>query len=162
MILVVSEADPHAVKAIPLARRRLALTPAPFEAPALVPRDLDELRPPLASSHRAEPDQNSRATVRAVSGSASGTSKIIGLDIGDPAQTVPQTFRIRALICGSVHVRTAGAGPGRSARPARLAKPLDLLGAIVALPPGTECIPWDGPRVASSSTRLMLLATQRS
>ena len=24
---------------------------------------------------------------------------------------------------------------------------LDLLGAIVALPPGTECIPWDGPRV---------------
>jgi glyoxylase-like metal-dependent hydrolase (beta-lactamase superfamily II) len=24
---------------------------------------------------------------------------------------------------------------------------LDLLGAIVPLPPGTECIPWDGPRV---------------
>jgi glyoxylase-like metal-dependent hydrolase (beta-lactamase superfamily II) len=24
---------------------------------------------------------------------------------------------------------------------------LDLFGAIVGLPPGTECIPWDGPRV---------------
>jgi glyoxylase-like metal-dependent hydrolase (beta-lactamase superfamily II) len=24
---------------------------------------------------------------------------------------------------------------------------LDLFGAIVALPPGTECLPWDGPRV---------------
>jgi glyoxylase-like metal-dependent hydrolase (beta-lactamase superfamily II) len=24
---------------------------------------------------------------------------------------------------------------------------LDLFGAVVAVPPGTECIPWDGPRV---------------